>query len=56
VSLGYTLSRAGRLYHARQIFCFRGDNGVTIWLAADEQAFATDNAALDQILATWSWA
>lgn len=53
----YTLRlsvRAGPV-HGRQVVCLRDDKVYTVSFSARPQAFATDRAALDQILRSWSW-
>lgn len=54
MALEYTYKPAGPL-HGRFVACLRSGTIYLVYFAAHPQAFATDRAAFDQILASWSW-
>jgi DcrB len=51
----YTYMLEGRPLHGRQVACLRSDRVLFVTLTADPETFATDRAALDQIITSWSW-
>jgi hypothetical protein len=51
----YTHSVQAGPLHGRQVLCPRDDKVYGITFVAHPQAFTTDRAVLDQILASWSW-
>jgi hypothetical protein len=53
VAFEYTYKPAGPL-HGRFVACLRSGRIYLVTLTAHPQAFATDGAAFDQILASWS--
>jgi hypothetical protein len=54
MALEYTYRLGGPL-HAGLVVCQRGGRVYLVNFAAHPQAFTTDRAALDELLASWSW-
>jgi hypothetical protein len=55
MALEFTHSMKAGSIQGRQVVCLRDDRVYVVALVARAQAFTTDRAALDQILASWSW-
>lgn len=51
----FTFSKNGYPLRGRQVACLRGGSLYSVTLIAHRQAFTTERAALDQVLASWSW-
>jgi hypothetical protein len=51
----YTYVLNGRTSHGRQVVCLRDGRVLLLTFTADQQTFAGDRAALEQVLGSWSW-
>jgi hypothetical protein len=51
----YTYTRTGRPARGRQVACLREGRVLFLTFTVDQQTFATNLAALQQMLSSWSW-
>ena len=51
----YTYSQGGNPARGREVVVLRGGKFYLVSFHAHQQTFTTDRAALDQMLASWSW-